>query len=190
MKKFRSPISLLLVLLGLLSACGTDDPSPPDLSNIQIETVSAELEPIGFDDAVQLDAEVTDTLDRYTEDGLRELEAEILAQADPGSEVVYYRITGTFSSPDLPDLRGTLTSLVIAVDGAAPYIYEVRVPLTQVLCDQPALRWTQMDTSAAIETDKVSARIAGMGYLTMENEDGSAQDSNTIYPAFTVSLPA
>ena len=88
----------------------------------------------------------------------------------------------------IEDLQGKITTLIVVVDDTQPYIYDVRVPVTEVESKQN-LQWTQLDASASINAEKKSARVAAMGYVTIEAGSDSEKDSNTLYPEFVVLLP-
>lgn len=181
-----STLLLSLAFLVLLSACTTDSKSNEDISALEIKNTSQVCEPIDFETAIKLEAKVTASIDRYAEENLKELADEVLKETGKG--VQYYRFTGTFPVEGIEDLQGKLTTLIVVVDDTQPYIYDVRVPVTEVESKQN-LQWTQLDASASIDAEKRSARVAAMGYVTIEAGSDSEKDSNTLYPEFVVSLP-
>ena len=139
-----------------------------------------------FETAIKLEAKVTASIDRYAEENLKGLEDEVLKETGKG--IQYYQFTGTFSVEGIEDLQGKITTLIVVVDDTQPYIYDVRVPVTEVESKQN-LQWTQLDASASINAEKKSARVAAMGYVTIEAGSDSEKDSNTLYPEFVVLLP-
>jgi len=159
-----------------------------DISDLQISDTSQICELIDFETAVKIESKVSETIDRYAEEKLKELENEILVQ---GSSVNYYQFIGTFSVMSsvaaIEEAQGTMISLIIVADAPQPYIYEVRTPVTEFVGNQ-TVKWNNMDASASIHHDKTSVRIAAMGYLTVMNDEQSENASNTLYPAFEVSL--
>lgn len=186
--RFAACFLLMAALVGMLSSCKPTGADAWDISNLEIDTTSQVCEPISFEDAVHLEAKVSAILDRYAEENLKEIEKEIGEMTE--SEVSYYQFIGSFSFSEIPELQGTLTTLFIVVNDPEPYIYEARDPLSEVLSDQSNVEWTHMDSSTTINEDGRSARVAAMGYLAVTHGEQSSQDtlSNTIFPAFTVSL--
>lgn len=182
-----STLLLSLAFLVLLSACTADGKDNTDISSLEIKNTSQVCEPIDLEAAIKLEAKVTASIDRYAEENLKELEDEVLKETGKG--VQYYQFTGTFSVEGIEDLQGKLTTLIVVVDDdTRPYIYDVRVPVSEVEGEQD-LQWTQLDASASIDAEKKSARVAAMGYVTIEAGSDSEKDSNTLYPEFMVSLP-
>lgn len=180
---------ICVFLIGLLSACKMTEENTEDISDLQISDTSQICELIDFETAVKIESKVSETIDRYAEEKLKELENEILAQE--GSSVNYYQFIGTFSvmssAAAIEEAQGTMISLIIVADAPQPYIYEVRTPVTEFVGNQ-TVKWNNMDASSSIHHDKTSVRIAAMGYLTVMNDEQSENASNTLYPAFEVSL--
>lgn len=181
-----STLLLSLAFLVLLSACTAGGKNNEDISSLEIKNTSQACEPIDLETAIKLEAKVTASIDRYAEENLKELEDEVLKETGKG--VQYYQFTGTFSVEGIEDLQGKITTLVVVVDDTQPYIYDVRVPVSEVEGEQN-LQWTQLDASASIGAEKTSARVAAMGYVTAAAGSDSEKDSNTLYPEFMVSLP-
>lgn len=181
-----STLLLSLAFLVLLSACTADGKNNEDISSLEIKNTSQVCEPIDLETAIKLEAKVTASIDRYAEENLKELEDEVLKETGKG--IQYYQFTGTFSVEGIEDLQGNLTTLIVVVDDTQPYIYDVRVPVTEIDSKQN-LQWTQLDASASIDAEKTSARVAAMGYVTAAAGSDSEKDSNTLYPEFMVSLP-
>ena len=181
-----STLLFSLAFLVLLSACTTDGKNYEDISSLEIKNTSQVCEPIDFETAIKLEAKVTASIDRYAEENLKGLEDEVLKETGKG--IQYYQFTGTLSVEGIEDLQGKITTLIVVVDDTQPYIYDVRVPVTEVESKQN-LQWTQLDASASINAEKKSARVAAMGYVTIEAGSDSEKDSNTLYPEFVVLLP-
>lgn len=157
-----------------------------DISNLKAENISETCEAISFEDAVRLDATISATSNRCTEENLNKLEDEIHEMTK--SNVSYFRFMGTFSLYGNGEPDGTLTTLVIIAADSEPYFYEVRNPLVEVGRTRVATQWTQLDSSATIDADKTSVRLSAMGYISTTDRKQVRQDSNTIYPVFTVPI--
>lgn len=184
--KVRKTLQILsCVLLGamiisVLRFCGTKGDNTKDISDLQIGDLSQTCDSIDFEDAVELETTLSETIDKYAEESLRKIENEIHEQT--GEDATYWKFIGTFPVNGIDGIYGKLTALIIT---AEDHIYEIRTPITEINEIQ-TMRWTQMDVSTFINEDGKSARLAAMGYITMITDSQSEIDSNTLYPAFVV----
>ncbi|WP_312280474.1 hypothetical protein [Oscillibacter sp.] len=192
MKKHRSLLLLIIVgslaVLVLFSKTGNAVTRKWNISHLEMENDSGYCEIISFEDAVCLKTKLNSSNNELAEKELRDLESEIFNST--GSNVSYYQFTGAFTFPEINEIKGELTTLIVVVDHLTPYIYEIDQPITEISCTQSNVRWTQMSSSSNIGTDQTSARLAATGYLTVSDGDASAPDrlSNTVYPVFTFLL--
>lgn len=189
MKKHRRLLLLVIVgtlaILVLFSKPGNAGTRGWNISGLEMENDSGYCEIISFEDAVRLKTKLNSSNNELAEKELRDLESEIFNLT--GSNVSYYQFTGAFTFPEIKEIKGELTTLIVVVDHQPRYIYEINQPITEISCAQSNVRWTQMSSSSNIGTDQTSARLAATGYLTISDGDVSAPDrlSNTVYPVFT-----
>ncbi|WP_294857308.1 hypothetical protein [uncultured Oscillibacter sp.] len=195
MKKHRRLLLLILLIivgslafLMLFSKPGNAGTRGWNISDLEMKNDSGYCEIISFEDAVRLKTKLNSSNNELAEKELRDLESGIFNLT--GSNVSYYQFTGAFTFPEIKEITGELTTLIVVVDDQTPYIYEINQPITEISCAQSNVRWTQMSSSSNIGTDQTSARLAATGYLTISDGDVSAPDrlSNTIYPLFTFLL--
>lgn len=181
---------LCLVFMGQMASCSDTHRYSWDLTDLQIETTSEAWEFMDFEDALALESELSSSDPIIAENTLSDLEAEVLEAT--GKPVQYYQFTGTFSFEGEPDVQGTLTALVIAVEDSVPYIYDARDPLTTVSSKHGDVIWNQVSSYHEVDGDHHSVRLGASGFISIPTGDETIteQVSNTVYPAFTVSLPA
>ncbi|WP_312939915.1 hypothetical protein [Oscillibacter sp.] len=195
MKTHRRLLLLILLIivgslafLALSSKTGNADTRGWNISNLEMENDSGFCEIISFEDAVSLKTKLNSSDNESAEKELRDLESEIFNST--GNSVNYYQFTGAFTFPEIKEIKGELTTLIVVVDHQTPYIHEIDSPITEISCTQSNVRWTQMSSSSNIDTNQTSARLAATGYLNVSDGDASAPDrlSNTVYPVFTFLL--
>ncbi|WP_312159217.1 hypothetical protein [Oscillibacter sp.] len=181
MKKHRRLLLLILLIivgslavLVLSSKTENADTCGWNISDLEIENDSGYCEIISFEDAVRLKTKLNSSDNEFAEKELRNLEIEIFEST--GSNVNYYQFTGAFTFPEIKEITGELTTLIVVVDHQPRYIYEINQPITEISCAQNDVQWTQMSSSSNIGTDQTSARLAATGYLTISDGDASAPD--------------
>lgn len=158
-----------------------------DISNLRIENKSEEYKIISFEDAVRLYSKLSNTIDSISEDKLRNIENNITL--DGYSNIKYYQFIGEFMFMEIEELQGLMTTLIIVAKEPETHICIVLNPLTEVSCAQSNINWVQMDSSAIISDNNVSARLSSMGYIELLEDDTTDYNrlSNTTYPTFTLS---
>lgn len=178
--RILSCVLLAAIIISVLIFCRNKEENAKDISDLQIGDLFQTCDSIDFEDAVELETTLSETIDKYAEENLRKIENKIREQT--GEDVAYWRFIGTFPVNGIDGIYGKLTALIIT---AEDHIYEIRTPITEINETQ-TIRWTQMDVSTSINEDGKSARLAAMGYITMITYTQSEIDSNTLYPAFVV----
>ncbi len=159
-----------------------------NISNLEIVEVSGTCKRIGFEDAVHLEASIKGSANRISEKKLRDMEQDIFTLT--GNGATYYQFDGCFSFSEIDELQGRLTTLIVCVASSDPYIYTIRDPITEVSCPYDNVNWTQLDSVGIVDTDKISARLSAMGYITVSDGDALYPErlSNTVIPVFTFSI--
>lgn len=181
---------LCLIFMCQMSSCSDIHRYSWDLTDLQIEETSEAWEIINFEDALTLESELSSSDQIIAESTLSDLEEEVLEAT--GKPVQYFHFTGIFSFEGEPDVQGTLTALVIVVEDSVPYIYDVRGPLTTVSCKHGDITWNQVNSYYEVEGDHRSVRLGASGFISIPTGDKiiTEEVSNTVYPAFLVSLPS
>lgn len=178
-----------IAIIVLLIACVNIHRHSWDISNLEIENGLESWNPLSFNEAVQLDLELSESSNYLiAEDNLKKLENQIMNET--GNTVQYYQFVGSFSIKGSEEVQGTLATLVIVVDADTPYIYTVRDPLTKVCCEHNDVAWTQLNSYNEVSVDRSSVRLAAAGYISTSTKNVQNQEllSNTLYPTFTVSI--
>lgn len=193
MRQFRCNgilVCILLILGILLTGCAEKVEAPRDLSQVGIAAAGQSMEPISFEEAIELEAEVSDVSVRIAEDTLNRVRSEVETQTQ--GQAQYYRFEGTYDFENIPDLKGSMTTLVVAVQDAEPYLYYITEPATQIHSDAATdLTWEAMGSFVDIQFDQRSAVLGASGFICQPTGEEVITEelSNTLYPEFTLTLP-
>lgn len=142
MKKHRCLLLLIIVgtlaILVLFSKTVNAGTRKWNISDLEMENDSGYCEIISFEDAVRLKTKLNSSNNELAEKELRDLESEIFNLT--GSNVSYYQFTGAFAFPEIKEIKGELTTLIVVVDHQPRYIYEVDQLITEISCAQSNVR--------------------------------------------------
>jgi len=203
-KVFKT-LCLFFVWLELIALCGCEmnNDTEINIDDLSIRQGSSQCRTIDFDEAVKLKVELTGSGSETEEPDSQlfsEAEAELSEIEEKAKEdseqVVYYEFTGDFLIPEIEGLYGTMTTLIIVVNGkettshASRYIQFVEPPLTKMASHTEVFSWTHGKSSVDIDMYQESALLSAVGYVValIPKDGATIQYSNNLHLDFELSV--
>lgn len=203
--KFSKTLCLFCAWLVLVTLCGceTNNNTEINVDDLSITQGLSQCRIIDFDEAVKLKAELTSSSSEMEDSDsqhLSEAEAELSeieerASAD-NEQITYYQFTGDFLIPEIEELHGTMTTLIIVVDGketsshASRYIHYVEAPITKMESQTEIFNWTHGESAVDIGMNQESALLQAIGYVValIPKDRATIQYSNNLHLDFELSM--
>lgn len=191
-----------LVLVGL-SGCDGEKEEEINIAELSIEQESGQCRTISFDEAVELKVQLSGMGSKMetqklkllsnAEEALSKIEADA---KENGGQVAYYEFSGGFSIPEIEEMQGLLTTLIVVVDGeetashGSRYMQLVEPPITKMTSRTETFSWTHGASSEHVDVYQEEALLSAVGYVAalIPTDTASIQYSNSLQLEFEVSI--
>lgn len=203
--RLSKTLCLFCVWLGLVALCGyeTNNNTEINVDGLSITQGLSKCRIIDFDEAVKLKAELSSSsseMEGLDSQLLSEAETELSeieeAACEDNEQITYYQFTGDFLIPEIEDLHGIMTTLIIVADGeetsfhASRYIKYAETPITKMEPQSEIFSWTHGKSAVDIGMNQESALLQAIGYVValIPKDKAAIQYSNNLHLDFELSM--